>query len=84
MLDKYAMKQKFQNGVVTVVFEKRDGTERTLKGTLLAEYLPQVPVGEQEEISDARQNDNTLAVWDTENNGWRSFRLDSVKQVLSE
>ena len=24
------------------------------------------------------RNDNVLAVWDVENKGWRSFRVDSV------
>jgi len=24
------------------------------------------------------RNDNVLAVWDVENKGWRSFRIDSV------
>ena len=27
------------------------------------------------------ENPNVMSVWDIEANGWRSFRLDSVKQI---
>jgi len=90
MIDKYALKEQLQNGVVTVVFEKTDGTERTMRCTLSDLYVPQV---EPQMLSEydgqvpkkARQlNDNVQSVWDIDNNGWRSFRLDSVKQILKE
>ena len=60
---------------VEVVFTKKDGTERTLKCTLMEKFLPET-VG-----SDRPRNDETLAVYDLEKEGWRSFRWDSVKQV---
>ena len=73
--------EKAKNGVITVRFTKVNGDERTMKCTLLTEYLPN-----QTDIEDTttRINDNVLAVWDVEANGWRSFRVDSVKEVLSE
>ncbi len=91
MIDKYALKEQLQNGVVTVVFEKKDGTERTMRATLSDLYIPQVE--EPAMLSEydgnvpkkARQlNDNVQAVWDIDANDWRSFRLDSVKQLLKE
>lgn len=91
MIDKYALKEQLQNGVVTVVFEKKDGTERTIRATLSDLYIPQVE--EPAMLSEydgnvpkkARQlNDNVQAVWDIDANDWRSFRLDSVKQLLKE
>ena len=60
---------------VEVVFTKKDGTERTMKCTLMEKFLPET-VG-----SDRPRNDETLAVYDLEKDGWRSFRWDSVKQV---
>jgi hypothetical protein len=41
LMNKHELKEIIQNGVVTVVFTKKDGTERTMKCTLLPEYLPQ-------------------------------------------
>ena len=89
MIDKYALKEQLQNGVVTVVFEKKDGTERTMRATLSDLYVPQVePVMLSEydgQVPKGRQlNDNVQAVWDIDAGGWRSFRYDSVKQLLKE
>jgi len=66
------------SGIITVVFTKVDGTERTMKCTLNKEYLPEQKDLE-EEISKRNKSDEVIAVWDVENNGWRSFRWDSVK-----
>jgi hypothetical protein len=45
---------------------------------MLSEYDGQVP-------KTGRQlNDNVQAVWDIDAGGWRSFRIDSVKQLLKE
>lgn len=90
MIDKYALKEQLQNGVVTVVFEKVDGTERSMRCTLSDLYVPQVEPQmlseyEGQQARPAKQlNDNVQPVWDIDAGGWRSFRLDSVKQVLSE
>ena len=87
MFDKYELKEILSNTVSTVVFTKVDGTERELKCTLLPEYLPQKPVVEgQQLLTEAlprKENPDTLAVWDMESNGWRSFRTDSVKAVVT-
>lgn len=90
MIDKYALKEQLQNGVVTVVFEKVDGTERSMRCTLSDLYVPQVEPQmlseyEGQQAKPAKQlNDNVQAVWDIDAGGWRSFRLNSIKQVLSE
>jgi WYL_2, Sm-like SH3 beta-barrel fold len=83
MMNKYELKEVLSNGVATVTFEKVDGTERTMKCTLLNEYLP--PHTETTDESEPRkQNDNIIAVWDIEKNDWRSFRVDSVKSLIQE
>mgnify|MGYP003334777195 FL=1 len=86
MIDKYALKEQLKNGVVTVVFEKKDGTERTMRATLSDMYVPQVlSEYDGQEAKPAKQlNDNVQAVWDIDSGGWRSFRLDSVKQLIVE
>ena len=75
MLSKFELKEKLENGVTTVVFEKMDGTERTMQCTLLAEYLPEIK-------NQRTETENLINVWDVEQQGWRSFRVNSVKQVL--
>ena len=60
---------------IEIVFTKKDGTERTMKCTLQEDYLPET-VG-----SEKAKNDEVLAVYDLEKEGWRSFRWDSVKEV---
>jgi len=90
MIDKYSLKEQLKNGVVTVTFEKKDGTDRTMRCTLSDMYVPQVePVMLSEYDGNvpkkSRQlNDSVQSVWDIDENGWRSFRLDSVKQVIVE
>jgi len=87
MIDKYALKEQLENGVVTVVFEKADGSERTMRATLSNNYVPQVlaEYDNQQPTPAKRQlNDNVQSVWDIDAGGWRSFRLDSVKQILKE
>ena len=73
------LKMELANGVVTVVFEKNDGTERTMNCTLSEDIVPPLDttVVKQKRI----QNPDVLAVWDTDNNGWRSFRFDSIKSI---
>ena len=87
MFDKYELKEILSNTVSTVVFTKVDGTEREMKCTLLPEYLPQKPVVEGQQLLPEgltrTENPGTLAVWDMESNGWRSFRTDSVKTVIT-
>lgn len=82
----YEMKQILQNNVAMVVFTKADGTERELKCTLLPEYLPnKVNDGQQllQESLPTNQNLTTISAWDLENQAWRSFRIDSVKNIYT-
>lgn len=64
-----------QERPVEIVFTKKDGTERTMKCTLMEKYLPETA------SSDRPKNTEALAVYDLEKEGWRSFRWDSIKQV---
>lgn len=81
LFDKYTLKEDLKNGVHTVVFEKKDGTIREMRCTLQPDMLPQF-LSEVAPVT--KENPDTLAVWDVDNNGWRSFRVDSVQTVLKE
>lgn len=72
------LKDLLRSEVVSITFEKSDGTERKLKCTLMESKIPtkNTPKGTQKV-----QNPNTQPVFDVENSGWRSFRWDSVKKI---
>ena len=76
--DREEIKAGLNTAIATVVFEKADGTLRTMRCTLLAEYLP---VLNEDQVSKRKENDEVLAVWDLDNGGWRSFRIDSIKSI---
>lgn len=83
MWNKYELKETLRDGVFTVVFEKVDGTERRMECTLNPALMPAQLLTEQQESAKIRnENDDILAVWDTEAKGWRSFHVSKVKEVL--
>ena len=76
------LSQLLADGVVAVKFTKKDGTDRTLMCTLSQKVIPDEysPKG-----GDTRKKSgDALAVFDVENEGWRSFRWDSVKSISME
>lgn len=66
--------QLLHNNVVCVKFKKVNGDERTLKCTLLEKYIPQ----SNSSSKTKKTNDNVYSVWSIDDNGWRSFRKDSI------
>lgn len=64
-----------REGEVTVKFTKKDGSERSLLCTLNENKIPteKLPKGAVKQ-----QNDEVVPVFDIENQGWRSFRWDSI------
>lgn len=64
--------------VVSVTFTKADGTVRSMNCTLQSGT---VPVVEHRETKDSTALPETLVVWDTDKNAWRSFRLDRLTNV---
>jgi hypothetical protein len=63
---------------VTIEFLKKDGSLRKMLCTLAESKIPseKMPKG-----SGKTQNSETLAVFDVENDGWRSFRWDSIQKI---
>lgn len=70
------LKESLTKSVLTVEFEKLDGTLRTMRCTLDPSVVPQT-----EGTSNRKPNDNVQVVWDVEAQGWRSFRIDRIKNV---
>lgn len=71
------LKQLLREGVVSVVFTKKDGSERVMICTLNPELLP-AQTDIEEAVQKKTPNPDILAVWDLEAQGWRSFRYDSI------
>ncbi len=82
MLNKETLKEHLTKCVAEITFNKVDGSTRTMYCTLMSDYLPEhIAIDENIRHIPRRDNDNTLAVWDLDNKGWRSFRLDSITNV---
>ena len=65
-----------------VTFEKADGSMREMTATLQPGYLPETK--EQNTNLARKDNSEVVTVWDIENAGWRSFRIDRIKSLLVE
>jgi hypothetical protein len=46
----------------------------------MAEYVPNAPSNNGQVLLQESES-KAVSVWDTEMNGWRSFRVDSVKSI---
>jgi hypothetical protein len=77
MMEKNVLIKSLAEGVVTVTFTKKDGSDRVMKctrnpGMIPAEYQPK---NSEESVE---INDN-IRVFDVENLGWRSFNFSTLK-----
>lgn len=80
-------------GPVTVTFTKKDGTERVMKCTTSASFVPDPipaphftntdnPIDFPVPKKERKINEDVMPVFDLESNAWKSFRWDSVKSVM--
>jgi hypothetical protein len=67
-----------KNSDVTVLFTKKDGTDREMSCTL-AESL--IPSDKRPKTENTKFSDEALRVFDLDKKEWRSFRWDSIKTV---
>ena len=83
MITREIMVEQLNMGTCSVVFEKKDGTMRTMNCTLCSRILAE-KIGAEFVVEETKQNQqvNTdiVPVWDIESGAWRSFRVDSVKE----
>jgi len=63
-----------------VVFTKKDGTERTMRATLVESRIPvEKQPKSQKEVSET--SGSAIRVFDTEAQEWRSFRWESITEI---
>ena len=81
--DRDTLLKDITENVCEVFFTKVNGEKRALRCTLRNDILPEsYRNSEEPKVKDFhRTNPDVLAVWDLQNSGWRSFRIDSVEYV---
>jgi len=80
--EKTVLAERLKTEVVTVKFKKLSGDERIMKCTLQeGVVLPPVKDDAITQKKVRAVSPEVCSVWDTEANGWRSFRWDSVISV---
>jgi hypothetical protein len=72
--------------IVTVVFTKKDGTERTMRCTLNEHGMPpseaeKAAASITESKTPRKANPDVRTCYDVDGGAWKSFRWDSVKSV---
>ena len=73
-----------KQSVSEVTFTKVNGERRIMRCTLDLRYLPPITKEQLEHLDEQQQkpeNQDVIAVWDLQNGGWRSFRVDSVEYM---
>lgn len=63
---------------LTITFQKKDGSNRVMNATLIESIVPKY---EKKTDKEKVKTKDTLSVFDLDKNEWRSFRLDSIKQI---
>jgi hypothetical protein len=76
-VDKDLLKFLLHEGVVNITFTKKDGTQRIMKATLVSDKIPKANEPKNDNPWRAKSED-VQAVYDLDNEGWRSFRWDSL------
>jgi hypothetical protein len=70
--------------IVDITFDKLSGDERTMRCTLIPEFLP--PAQRENKLSQTKirnLEESLFIVWavDLESPAWRSFRYDRIKKI---
>jgi len=67
---------------IEVTFTKVNGDTRIMECTLNPDVLPKVVVNEDKPKREKKSPENSLAVYDVNANGWRSFIIKNVSRVV--
>jgi hypothetical protein len=79
-MERHDLIEKLKQGVWAVTFTKVDGTERTMPCTLDPSQLPTVEITEDKKVP-RKLNPETMRVFVTDIQQWRSFRIENVISV---
>jgi len=69
------------SGLCRITFTKKDGTERTITGTLMRDLIPE---DKQPKGTDRVHSTEVQPVYEVDLDEWRSFRWDSVLSYDAE
>ena len=86
------LKSHLAHGPTTIVFTKKDGTERVMECTTSISLVPLVedavhmtntdnPIDFPTPKKEKKKNEEVMPVYDLEAKAWKSFRWDSIKEV---
>ena len=85
LFDKYMLKEMLQNGIVSIVFEKADGTIREMNCTLNPTEMPPQLLTEQQDAARIRnENVDLLAVQPRYNLEWLVLSRKRFFELLPE
>lgn len=82
LTQKEMLKTLLKENVLSVVFIKKDGSERVMECTLKPDLLPVQDENTESKDKVRTENQEVIQVYDLENEGWRSFRVDSVMAFM--
>lgn len=73
------VKDRLTEGICAIEFEKLDGTTRKARATLSETQIP----SEAFRFNDSRKKkpEETIAYYDLDADGWRSFRVANLRKV---
>jgi hypothetical protein len=74
--------EQLHAGPCVVTFTKVNGEKRVMPCTLQASLLPIVP-STKEVVTERKENLDTIRVFCTDKQEWRSFRVDSVIDITT-
>lgn len=90
-VDPKALCEDLQMRVVEITYDKNDGEPQTMRCTLVKSLLPEkrdpLKVQEFHEFQEKSLNptgdprSQVITVWDIDNHGWRSFRIDRIRSA---
>lgn len=70
-----------RHNIVSVTFTKVSGEERVINCTLQSQHLPNFAQVDGVLVTEGGRSNTTISVWDLDAQGWRSFRVASVKSI---
>jgi hypothetical protein len=84
LYDRATLMEDLRHSVAEVTFTKVNGERRIMRCTLDPRYLPKMTTEQTDHLEEQHkrvENQEVIACWDLQANGWRSFRVDSVQYV---
>ena len=83
-MEKSEITKLLRESVQAVEFVKADGSTRHMRCTLMEAYLPNNDdLTKTVSKSATKSNPDVVACWDLDAKGWRSFRIDSVVNMVT-